>query len=349
MILKDITLTIPLLMIFFPLTITKGQDLTYEEFMFKITGLEEKGAFVLALDFLKDHKSKFPDKYFELSKEEIFINEKLQKYADNLSIFREGYKKGFFYLIDSRIPGYKPYLELPEFKSVSEEDLMLRDKAIQESEIIYEVELPARFSGDRKWPLCLIFHGGGSNLETVMEHWHSHVLDSNYIKIYFQSYRHYDYSTYGWISGDERADREICKILEAVKDTYPVDCSNIITAGISAGGTFAIDIALRNVIPVTAFISFCPGIPRVKGNDSLPVLTSSKLTGVIVGGEKDYYLPQQKQIIKAFHKLKNPVKHIIITDMKHEYPPDEGKLIDEAIDFITKIKNGLCVKESGIL
>ncbi|HPF01760.1 MAG TPA: hypothetical protein PLV06_05200 [Bacteroidales bacterium] len=313
-----------------------GQSLTYKEFLYTINRLEEKSDFESALGFLKDNKHNFPFKDFELSKEEIYINEKLLRYSDNLKIFREGHQKGFFYFLDGRIPKYKPYMEFSEFISISEHDLKLRDEAMRESKIIYEAELPERFSGNRKWPLCLIFHGGGSNLERVKEHWHSQELDSNYIKIYFQSYRHYDYNTYGWTSGDERANRELEKCFETIKDTYPIDCSNILSAGISAGGTFAIDIAVRGVIPVTAFISFCPGIPRILANENMPVIISSKINGVIVGGEKDFYLPQQRQMIGAFRRLQNPVKHIIISDMEHEYPPNEGKMIDEAIEFITK-------------
>ena len=220
---------------------SRGQDLkkTYNELIEKINVYEKNGEFDKALSLIKENRSKFPYYFFDLSKVEIYLNEKLNKYSDNLLIFHEGHKKGFFYFIDERIPKYKPYTDLSEFESISQEDLKLRNEAIRASKIIYEVVLPKNFSTDRNWPLCLIFHGGGSNLDQVKNHWHSPGLDSAYIKIYFQSYRHYDSKTYGWTTGDPRSDEELRKLFGTIVNSYPIDHSNIIAAGISAGGTFA--------------------------------------------------------------------------------------------------------------
>lgn len=336
MTLKGYILNLLSLMFMFLSTISTGQSLSYRDFIHNLNDLEEKGDFKKALGYLTEYKANFPNEYFELAKEEIYINEALQRYADNLFIFKEGHQKGYFYFIDVRIPKYKPYLEFSEFNTISADDLKLRNEAIQKSETIYEVELPKRFSDKREWPLCFIFHGGGSNLEKVRKHWHSLMLDSDYIKIYLQSYRHYDSNTYGWTSGDERADRELAEIFDSIRKSYPIDCSDIITAGISAGGTYAIDISIRGVIPVKSFIAFCPGIPGILNTENLSATKLSKIKGFIIGGEKDYYLAQQKQMTQALLKLQNPVKHLIICNMGHEYPPDEDIMIDEALEYLKR-------------
>lgn len=316
-----------------------AQKLDFEKFIVTINQLEKEGEFEKALDYLNIHRNNHPDKYFELSKEEIYINEKLQKFEENLKVFMAGHEKGYFYFIHPDIPKFKPYKELAGFKSISENDIKLRERALLKSKIIYDIELPKLYSEDRLWPICLIFHGGGSNLEKVQEHWHSDKFNSGFIKIYFQSYRHYDSKTFGWTSGDERSDKQLSELFNEILNNYSIDTTKILVCGISAGGTYAIDISMRQVVPVARFIAFCPGIPKILGTEHLPNIQELKVKGFMIGGTKDYYLPQQKQMSDVFNQLNISFKHIVIENMEHQYPDDESKWIDEALVFFNTIKS----------
>ena len=311
-----------------------AQQLSYNEFTTKINEFEIKGEYKEALEYLKIHQNSFPHKYFELSKEEIYINEKLLNYEENISIFSDGHKKGYFYLIHPSIPKYKPYKDLSRFDSISKKDLELRENALLNSKTIYEVELPNTYSKDRLWPAFLIFHGGGSNIKKVKKHWQTEKLNSNFIKIYIQSYRHYDSETFGWGSGDERADQDLMDLFERISSDYSIDSTKIFVSGMSAGGTFAIDISVRQVIPVSGLIAFCPGIPKILSNENHIEISKSHVDVFIVGGEDDYYLPRQKQMTEIFSNLGIVNKHEIINGMGHEYPPNENMWIDTGIHFL---------------
>ena len=317
---------------------TYGQLPSYDSFIQHVNDLENSGNYEKASDYLNDYRKNYPEKYFELSKEEIYLNEKLQRYEDNLLIFKSGHQQGYFYFLHPELPKCKPYSTLYEFESISVTDLELREKALSGSETKYEIMLPARYSEDRFWPVCLIFHGGGSNLEAVKKHWHSAKLDSNFIKVYIQSYRHYDYNTFGWRPGDERADQDVTEIFRYLSEQYAVDTSLVLLAGISAGGTYATDLALRKIIPVRGTLTFCPGIPSSIEEEAKHTSGYLSFSAFIVGGENDYYLPSQKKMVELFSNIGVQFVFEVVAGMGHEYPDDEGHWIDEGIKFLLNNK-----------
>jgi len=54
----------------------------------------------------------------------------------------------------------------------------------------------------------------------------------------------------------------------------------------------------------------------------------------MVGGEKDYYLPRQKQMAEIFAREGLIFRHEIVEGMGHHYPMEESKWIEEAIYFM---------------
>lgn len=311
-----------------------SQQINYIDYIDSINLLEKDGDFEIALEFLKIHRNTFPDKYFEISKEEIFINEKLLKFEDNFSVFEAGHKKGYFYFIHPALPRFKPYEQFAAFDTVFKTDTKLRENTIKNANTIYEVQLPLNWSKSIIYPLCFIFHGGGSNLERVKKHWHSDKLDSGFIKVYLQSFRHYDSETFGWRTGEKRTDDDIQKIYDELKAKYKIDTTNTIVCGISAGGTCAIDLAFRQIIPVKGFVTFCSGISENIKPDIVKQRNET-VRGFIVGGENDHYLPKQKQMTEIFDLANFEYKHHIVKDMEHQYPDNENYYINEALKFIT--------------
>jgi len=239
-----------------------AQEIVFQDFYQQILQWEDRGEYAQALDFLKAHRSHYPEKYFLLLKEEIYLREKLSMFSENMALFKEGHDRGYFFFMHPGIRAFDPYKEMEGFDSLSATDLQLRRDANAQSELLYQVVFPKNHPWNTHLPVCLIFHGGGSNLQKVREHWHSPTLDAECIKVYIQSYLHYDSETFGWRSGDERSFREIDELYQQLREEYPVDTASLFVAGISAGGTFAIDLAIRQIIPVSGFLVFCPGIRR---------------------------------------------------------------------------------------
>lgn len=326
--------SIALLLVLYTLVYASAQNSSVDSLLKEINRLEKTEKFDTCLTLLQPYIKKYDENWFQISKEVIYLNEKTDKFDENLEIFKQGHKLGYFYLIHPAIPKYKPYKKLDSFNTISKIDLKLREEALKNANTIYEIQLPANYSQAEKYPLCFIFHGGGSTLKRVKKHWHSDKLDSSFIKVYLQSFRHYDSETFGWRSGEKRTDDDIQRIYNELKNKYNIDTANTIVCGISAGGTCAIDLAVRQVIPVKGFITFCSGISESITLDFVKK-QSGKLKGFIVGGENDYYLPKQKQMTEIFDNTNFAHKHIIVKDMGHQYPDNENDYINEALKFIT--------------
>lgn len=311
-------------------------EMTWQQFEDRINKLEQDSLYSKAMQFLEENREKVKDEWFKLSKEEIYLNEKLGNFEANLAILKDGHDKGYFYLVHPNLPKFKPYVELSGFSEISNRDMELRDKANVKSKMLFDIVTPGNFNRNKSYPVIVIFHGGGSNLKMVKEHWHNKKIDNKFIKIYVQNYLHYDSETFGWRSGDEKAFKKLKFLFSEFQKNFQIQEDKIYVAGMSAGGTFAIDVAVRQVIPITGFITFCPGIPRILGSEHHHEIKDVKVSGYMLGGEKDYYLEKQKQMMPVFDEKEIECHHEIVQDMGHEYPQDESKWIDEALKILRK-------------
>lgn len=274
--------------------------------------------------------------WFSLSKKLIAINESVEDFESNLHIFKEAHKRGYFYFIHKQIPRFAPYLNLPGFDSISTNDLLLREKANDLSTTIFEVQLPNNCNLSNRYPLIFILHGGGKSLAEVKNHWNSNSLSSGFIKVYLQSYRHFDSNSFGWGSLDERLDNDIRRIYQEIIGEYNVDTSMILFGGISAGATAAIDLSLRKVIPAKGFIAYCPDIPSFL-NKSPELLTNNNIRGYINSGEKDRFINKQYRLTSLFDSLGVDYKFVVEPSRGHEYPRNENFAIIEGLRFILNI------------
>lgn len=318
--------------------LTDDKELQYKELIKDINELASASRFEEAIQLINSYKDIYYSQWFELSKEEIYLNTKCGKPAENIPIFREAHKKGYFYLIHPNLPQYQSYTHNDAFDSIVNADQQLREQALKNSRTLYEVVLPKNYSPSVKYPLFIILHGGGSNFEKTKKHWSSSKLKSKFIKVYLQSYRHYDSKTYGWRSGDKRADQDLIQIYQQLLSKYAVDTTQTILAGISAGATYAVDVAVRRVLPTSGIILICPGIPKFFENHSNLLSFQQTLKAYVVSGEKDYSFEKQCQLIKIFDSIGIAYQHIIIEDMGHQFPVDERKHIKHGIKFISAKK-----------
>jgi acetyl esterase/lipase len=274
--------------------------------------------------------------WFDLSKYLIRLNSEAGYFSENIDLFKEGHRRGFFYFIHPRMPEYKPYLSLAGFDSISSEDLKLREEANRVSHTLFNIQLPDNYDATVQYPLIFILHGGGRSMESVKKHWQVPELNRNFIKVYLQSYRHFDYNTYGWGSGDERLDTEVRAITDEILATYRVDRGSVLTAGISAGASAAVDLAVRNVIPATGFLVYCPDSPSsLRG--TMPVNHRGRqIRGYICAGEADHFRPRQKVLTAILDSLGIMTKYTIVPGMGHAYPENESHFVNEGLKFLYK-------------
>ena len=323
------------LLVFTIIQILQGQQAQisdFSEFKKQVNQLEKEGRYREAVQLTKDVWDRFPENEFDLMKEMIYLNEKTGQHEKNLEIWEKGHHKGYFFLLNPRIPKYEPYLEYVKFDELVSRDESLRSAAFEESKTIYEVVLPVKYRQEKNYPLLLIFHGGGSNLNRSRNSWKIvPPLDTDFITIYLQSYRCMDSNTYGWLSADERTHAELKGCFNQILKEYSVDLSQIYFGGISAGATMALDIAFSETLPVQGVIAFCPGMPRK--------LTAASITTrhpkvYMLVGENDFYRPKQQELIQLFEKTGITYVYKVIPGMGHEFPGDYEHILQESLNYV---------------
>ncbi len=329
---------LPIILIFHFCQIGFTQIMSYDSLLFRINELEKAKAYDQALLFVKQHLSEYPEQWFELSKELIFLNEKNKRIEDNPAIFNEAHRRGYFYFIHPRMKEYKDYLDIPGFDSISKIDLQLAAEANRKSSTRFEIQLPDSYDGDHAYPLVFLLHGGGKNLNDVKQHWQGEYLNRAFIKVYLQSYRHFDSKTFGWGNKDEKLDQEITAIYKQIVEQKKVDSSMVFVCGMSAGASAALDLSLRNIIPARGVLAICPTIPQKLREKNFDLVSNRNLKVLVVAGENDHFLEQQKQMNILLDQLKITHQHIILEGMGHQYPENETKYFKEFIDGLN-LKN----------
>lgn len=309
-----------------------AQKVSYDSLILKVNELESIKAYVQARSLLLQNLPDYGEKWFELSKELIYLNEQTNQTEKNLSVFEEAHQKGNFYTIHPMMKEYKAYLDFSWFDRISKADLQLRAEANEKSTTKFEIQLPENYQQHKNYPLVLIFHGGGKSMDDAKQHWNGPFVNQNFIKVYLQSYRHFDSKSYGWGNQDERLDKEIKVITSEIITKYKVDSLMLFACGISAGAGAAIDLSLRNIIPVKGILAICPTIPKMLNENQFDLVLNKSVKVDIVSGEHDHFLEQQKQMTRIFDQLNITYKHFIVEGIGHQYPEDENKYFEYFIN-----------------
>ena len=304
----------------------------FTDFENQVNELEKHQQYDEALRLTKSVIDHFPDREFDILKEIIYINEKTEQYEKNLQIWEKGHAKGYFFLLSTRLKRYEPYIKFQPFDDLVKQDDSLRIASFEKSKTIWEVILPDNYSPENQYPLLLILHGGGSNLELAKRRWLIiPEFKKNHIITFIQSYRHMDFNTFGWTSNDERAHRDIKSCFNEIASTFSVDTTRIILSGISAGGTMCFDVCFKRILPVWGIIAFCPGMPWTATLESVHNLNTKFF---VIGGEQDYYLPKQKELVELFKQSGANYIHTIIPGMGHEFPDNYQHYMRVGLEFI---------------
>jgi len=314
--------------------IWQGEITTFDEFNKTINELERKEKYSEAIDLIEKIWNRFPERRFDLIKEREYLNDKTFQYEKNLDLWEDGHKLGYFFLLNNRMSRYKKYVKFSRFDSLIHRDSVLRKEALETSLTIYSMIEPVDYDSEKTYPLLIILHGGGSNLEMARKRWKLiPELKVRYLISFIQSYRHYDSKTFGWKSSDLRAHREIRACFNEIVNQYAVDTTKVLIAGTSAGGTMAFDLAFNDVIPVQGIIAFCPGYsPSTEISKS----KNKSVKVYMLGGEQDYYLSRQKELTRIFYQTGIKYKHEIIPKMGHGFPNNYQFVLQHALLFLSQ-------------
>jgi len=309
--------------------------LSFEEVDKEVTRMYNGGQFEEAVNLLETVIEKYPDNLYTITSDmSVFYSLMTPIQTEkSMEILKYGYEKGLWYYIDPEAKRWESCRESSEFQELVTKNNERKEKAQSKAEAKFEVYLPENYCEERSYPLHIAIHGWGEDVEFFRKFWQSNVLNKDCISLFVQSSRVVSQIGFGW-DDVELARKEIKDAYENVLTQYPIDINNITIGGFSQGGTMAMDFALNGIIPIKGFIALCPDQPNNFSKEGIESMIEKNIKGIILTGENDGALPEQKKMVQEFEETGFLYKFTVNTDLGHWFPENLSKQIDEALDYI---------------
>ena len=270
-----------------------------------------------------------------------YLYNQAKEYEKCMNFWQEGHKKGKFFGLD--IEKYyfkehlKAYTDLEGFKDIVERDNEIIGLAQEKAKAEFEISLPNNFDKNREYPLFIALHGGGGTKEETKHFWQSESLNKKYIVAHIQSSQIFTMNGFSWNFDTKRGRKDIEKCFGKIMKEYGknIDDEKVYIGGFSAGAAMSIDMILQDLIDIRGFIAFAPQKPASFNDDNVKKAASKNIKGVILTGEKEFSIEQQKEMVEAFDK-ENLECSFMIEDIGHFYPDNFSDYLEKAVKFIEK-------------
>jgi len=287
---------------------------------------------LIGLDKFKDMSVRNNLIYWNLS----FHYASLEQYDKCFEILKQGQKEGLFYYTRTGSRAFPSYLveleNLEGYEAFIEQNTALREEASKTTETEYMIQLPDDYNENTKYPLIIIMHGGIGDIRSMQYNYISKKLNSDFIVAYFQGSN---------ISGSfsrrfarEDWQGEIKQGYKQIISKYPVDTSNIILAGPSAGAYRSLVLGLNNEIPAMGLLLSFTVNPRVW--DSTLYIKSAErgLKVALLCGENDWAIQQQKKLGYWLDKYGIKNRFVVFPEEGHGFPENWPYYLDTSLEFI---------------
>lgn len=286
----------------------------------------------VALDKFQDMNIRNNLIYWELS----FHYANLKQYDKCFEILKLGQAEGLFYYTRTAERVFPPYLKelekLDGYEAFMSKNSELMDTANQHKSYEFMVHLPTNYNENETYPLMFIMHGGIGNIPNSQYKYLSEKLKNDFIVAYTQGdvfagsfSRAYDF---------ENWEAPIVKIYQQVISKYPVDTTQIILAGPSAGGYRSLVLGLNNSIPAKGLLLSFAVYPR--DSDSTLFINAAErgLKVALLCGENDWAIQQQKKLGYLLDQYGIRNRFVVFPEIGHEFPENWPYYLDTSVDFI---------------
>lgn len=240
-----------------------------------------------------------------------------------------GINKGYSYDLNNE--AYQRY-----YKGNTEfERLAKIEKSRMDSlHVKYEIVLPTEYNNENAYPVLFVFHGNNRNIEKSKISWNAPIMNKEFITVFLQSYIPSSPTDFKWVPNDEKIKKEFTEIYNQVLSNYPVDESQIIFAGMSAGGKKALEFTLNNYFPATGLVLNCPVIPQNVTEDMTKQFVDKNKKLGIITGEKDFALAGQKSLVNNIDSLAGQTRMFVTKDLGHSFAENFTKILDEYLRWV---------------
>ncbi|MFC1662316.1 alpha/beta fold hydrolase [Gemmatimonadota bacterium] len=315
----------------------KGQERPYEEMRAEVVELYGEGRFAEAAAVLSDALELYPDHLMANCFNLALMFLRLEQHEESLKSLAYGLDRDIWYgdytFLDAIWEPLKQDEGWAAFQARNEEAKALEQRMVEPR---LEVVLPRGYEPARRYPLFLALHGGGENVDAFMPNWVSPVLQDEFIVAFPQSTQLIAMDGYNWTEDIDLSLREIRAAFDQVVGRYSVDTDRVLVGGFSSGGVAALEVVLKDVLPVRGFVVLCPAMPDDFSPEAVRGARERGVRGTLLTTEMDGRVDQQTRMAEIMEAEALSHEFHITPNIGHWYPTDLAERIDRAIAHIRK-------------
>ena len=306
---------------------------TYDNLEARGEQLYQSGQYDAFIALYKSELENYPDHLPEMIHDLAFVYLASGDKINALAFLSAGLERGYFF----GLPEWGTFVQQlgndQKFKELREYNQNLQRIARQSARPQWTIKTPDGYDPLRTYPLFISLHGYGENIDTMRRFWHAPLLEEKFLHAYLQSSQVVDLKNFGW-DDNALAHQEIIQMVSDITDQYAVRLDQIYIGGFSQGGTLSIDLALTQAIPIRGFIALCPRKPESVQPEFLNNILDIGLRGVVLTGEKDASLDNQREMIQEFKNAHFPCQFEVTPGMAHWFPENLPVQLNKALHFL---------------
>jgi len=310
---------------------------TYEDLEARGEQLYQSGQYDAFIELYKRELDSFPDHLPEMIHDLAYVYLANGDKTNALAFLSAGLERGYFFGLPEGGAFVQQLGDDPKFKELREYSQKLKGIARQSAQPQWSINTPDGYDPFGSYPLFISLHGYGENIGTMQRFWHAPLLQEKFIHAYLQSSQVVDLKSFSW-EDIPFARQEIVQMVSEITDHYPVRLDQIFIGGFSQGGTMSVDLAMVQALPIRGFIALCPRKPDSMQPEFLKNVREIGLKAVILTGEKEAMLDNQKEMVKDFENAKLPCRFEITPGMAHWFPENLPAQLNEALKFLLEEK-----------
>ncbi|MFQ5759090.1 MAG: alpha/beta hydrolase [Candidatus Bathyarchaeia archaeon] len=313
-------------------------SLTFQELAKRIFALYQNKEYAEALDLLTRESNRFPEWARRIYFWRVCLATRMNEVDLALDLLEEAVGSGYwFWKTELREdPDLKPLQGLPRFERLVEICSQRQEVARAQATPSILVSEPEALSEDdrRPWPLLIALHGNNSSAEDSASYWHK-ATAKGWLLALPQSSQVDGPDTYVWNDRDW-TEQEIKDHYNSLLERYSIDEGEVVLAGFSMGGRWAIWLSLNASVKARGFVAVAPFLPDVERFVPLmDIARGSRLRGYIIVGEQDSESCEGARALAEHMRSQDLLCELEVhPDLGHAYPLDFHQSLNRALDFI---------------
>ncbi|MGQ9845479.1 MAG: TPR end-of-group domain-containing protein [Caldisericia bacterium] len=308
----------------------------FKVFIENIFKFYKEGKFRDALNLIKEEKGNYLENLSRLYYYEACLLSALNNKEEAIKILNEALSYGFWWSSNTLTyeKDFDSIRESKEFKEIMEKFKKIEEESKKTIKNEFILTEPINLDKNINLPLIISLHSRDSNIKRYSKYFDFKYLKESFYILFPQSLQKSSFSGYSW-DNSEVSYNEIISIFNNIINNYNIDKNKIIISGASQGGRIALEIYLKNLIPLKGYIGIMPAFKDI--NYLIDILDKRKgenLKFVFISGDKDHFFEAVSKLNDEIEKRGFKNLFIVNKNIGHSIPEDFEEKLKLSIEFL---------------